>query len=250
MRTVYRTVFLMGMLLSPVLSAEAWDGVVDWAQRTALSTATSGVVNKVLVRAGDRVAKGDLLVQLEQRALRARVAQGKAEMKHKQLLRDEANKELERAEELYARTLLADHDLNLAKIEYASADAVYQRSRADYLLAQQQLAYSELHAPFDAVVLARLVQPSETVVTQLRAEPMLVIAAAGKRLARFTVSPGSDHSLSVGQKVVIEVSGKRYEGTVTSVERDSNGKTSGYRLEAEFDTDSDYAPGMALKVSR
>lgn len=245
MNRTLNTALLACALCVPGWASAAWDGVVDWAQRTALSTATSGVVEKVLVRAGDRVKKGDTLMQLEQRALRARMAQAMAELKHQKLLREEATRELQRSQELYDRTLLADHDLQLAKIADADAEASYQRSRAAYHQAQEDLNNSEIKAPFDAVVVTRMVQPAETVVTELRAEPMLVVAASGKMLVRFPLVAGDLASLSLGQEVIVEAMGQHYQGKIEAITQ-TEGKM---KAEAIFSVAGKIAPGSKATVS-
>jgi multidrug resistance efflux pump len=146
--------------------------------------------------------------------------------------------------------LLADHDLDLAKIEFARAEAAYQQSRAAYHRAQEKLNNSELHAPFDAVVVARRVQPAETVVSELRAEPMLVIAAADKMLARFSVPAGELSALSPGQKVIVEIAGNRYQAVVTAISLDASNKQGAFSAEAEFATEQRYLPGVPLTVSK
>ena len=246
-RVVYSGLLLLSALLSPPAMA-AWDGVVDWAQRTALSTATSGVVEKVQARPGDRVDKGQSLLQLEQRALQAGVARGKAAMAHHKLMLEEAERELVRAEELYARTLLADRDLNLATIDHAKADADYQQSRAEYEKALQRLRNSRIRAPFDAVVLERLVEPGQTVVSRLRVEPLLVVAAAGKSMVRFNVNADELDKLAPGTAVVVEAAGSRYKGRVEAqlLSQANDGEPAA--VEAIFDTDKRLLPGLRAKV--
>lgn len=246
-RTRFTGLLLLGVLLSSPAMA-AWDGVLDWAQRTALSTATSGVVEKVLASPGERVDKGESLLLLEQSALRAAVSKGKAAMAHHKLMLEEAQRELERTEELYARTLLADRDLNLAKIDHAKADANYQRSRAQYWQAVERLRNSHLRAPFDAVVLERRVEPGQAVVSRLRAEPQLIVAAAEKMTVRFSVNADELDKLAPGTAVVVEAAGSRYEGRVTAVllHKASVGKP--VAVEATFDTSRRLLPGTRAKV--
>lgn len=246
-RVVYSGLLLLSTLLSQPAMA-AWDGVVDWAQRTALSTATSGVVEKVQARPGDRVDKGESLLQLEQHALQAGVARGKAAMAHQKLMLEEAERELVRAEELYARTLLADRDLNLATIDHAKADAEYQQSRAEYEKALQRLRNSRIRAPFDAVVLERLVEPGQTVVSRLRAEPLLVVVAAGKRMVRFNVNADELDRLTPGTSVVVEAAGSRYKGRVESQLLTQAKDGEPVVVEAIFDTDKRLLPGLRAKV--
>lgn len=207
---------LFGMLSMPAVGA-SWGGVVDWAQRTEMGTPLSGVIAKVAVKQGESVKKGQLLLQLEQGALQARLAQRQAEMKHKELLKAEASKELERAEELYARTLLADHDLDVAKIAYAEAEAAYQASRAEYRQAREDFDNSALHAPFDAVVLTRHVQPAQTVISRCETQPLVTLASATHLRVRIFIEPDKRESLRSAGNVTVEVAGKSYPGKVDSI---------------------------------
>lgn len=249
MRRVMKAALLCYALSSPTLAMAAWDAVIDWAKRTELSTATDGVVETVSVKAGERVDKGTVLLKLEQRALRVKVGQGKSDVAHKSLLREEAERELERSKELYARTLLSEHDLNSAKIDFAAADAAYQQSRVMYHEALEALRNSELKAPFDAIVIARRVQPSQVVVTQLRVEPLLIVAAAEQRLARFQVTAAELSKLSPGKGVTVEFAGKRYSGTVESISLESPAKGGRFTVAVLFTTKQAALPGSAAKVS-
>ncbi len=248
------TGLLLGILLFPVTAGAAWDGVLDWARRTEMSTAASGVVEKVLVRAGERVKKNTVLLQLEQATLRARVRQAKAAVQHARLLRDEAERERDRAQELYDRTLLADHDLNVAKLTFAEADVSYQRASADFEAVEEGLRDSELRAPFDALILDRLVQPSQTVVNQLSAEPMLVVASSTEMLVRITVQADEIKQFAPGKKVVVKCEGKKYQGVVGSLRLDSQigsggSLSSGYTVEVLFATDANFLPGTSASVN-
>lgn len=207
---------LLGMISLPGF-ASSWDGVVDWTERTEMGTTVSGVVASVAVKEGDRVKKGELLLQLEQGALAARLAQRQAEMKHKEMMRAEARKELERAEELYARTLLADHDLDLAKIAYAEADAAYQASRANQLQARENLDNSSLRAPYDAVVLARNIRPSQTVISRCEAQPLLTLAPVAQMQVRIFVEAAELEGLRGNGGITVEVAGHSYPGQVNTI---------------------------------
>lgn len=245
---------VVGVLLSLCslsVSAAQWQGIIDWSQRTELSTAVSGVVSQVLVEPGERVKKGQLLLALEQRELKARLTQRKAEMKHQSLLRDEASKELERAKELYARTLLADHDLDLAKVAYAQADAAYKQSLADVREAEQALAHSQLKAPFNALVIARQVHPAQTVVSQCQAMPLLTLAAAGRMRVKFAVKADELSSIAIGTKATVEQAGKRYPATVKSIgfEPKAENGQKGYPVEVEFAVKFPLRAGLVATVS-
>ena len=65
-RDVVRTLVLVGRVRPP--------------SRTRVGATLAGTVDRVLVREGDRVEKGDLLVQLDDREARALVAQAQASL--------------------------------------------------------------------------------------------------------------------------------------------------------------------------
>lgn len=242
---------LLCLISLPGFAAQ-WNGIVDWSQRTELGSTVSGVVTSMPVKAGDRVKKGQLLLQLEQGALQARLAQGQAEMKHRELMLADASKELERAEELYARTLLADHDLDLAKIAHAEAEATYQASRAAYRQAREDLDNSSLRAPFDAVVLARHVQPAETVISRCQGQPLITLAASAQMRVKILVAAERLGDLDSNRAVTVEVAGQRYSGRVEAIsyEPETLNDTMRFPVDIAFASGDSLLIGQGAKVSQ
>ena len=243
---------LMFCLVSMPGVAAQWSGVVDWTQRTEMATTVSGVVTRVAVKAGERVKKGQLLLQLEQGALQARLEQRKAEMQHKELMLKEASKELERAEELYARTLLADHDLDLAKIAHAYADAAYRSSRADHPQAGEDLANSSLRAPYDAVVLSRNVQPAEAVVSRCQAQALLTLAPTETLRVRIYVDADKLPEFKINSPLMVEVAGQRYQGKVDAIayEPETFNESVRHQVDVVFSGGDVLLVGQNAKVSQ
>lgn len=222
-------------LLSSAAFAEAWDARLHWVQRTVLGTPVSGVIAEVSVRPGFRVQKGQMLVRLDTRPLQARIDGLEAERIGRTYDRDEARRELARTQELYDRTLLADHDLDLAKIVLANSEAMLKTTEAQLTQAQWELEYSQIRAPFDAWVLRRNAEPGQTVISNLQAEPLVVVARAGTMLARSMIDAERLSAIKEGQVVAVSVAGKRYQGHVQHVglEPGAEGK---YPIDVQFET--------------
>ncbi len=215
--------------------AEGLDARLQWAQRVALGTPVSGVIERVDAVPGQRVKRGQVLLALDARPLQARVTGLDAELVGRQHDLDEARRELERTQELYERTLLADHDLALAKIALAGAEATLKTTEARLTQARWELEYSRIRAPFAAWVLQRQAEPGQTVVSTLQAEPLLVVARAGVMLARAMIDADRLSSLKPGQKVDVKVAGRTHAGRVQAIglEPDGDGK---YPLDVQFDS--------------
>ena len=141
-------------------------GTVRARRRALLSPEVGGRVAFLGARAGDRVSKGQVLMRLQDRDLRASVAlaerdQETAEAQEKQACltaqlagRDlERNRELSRDKIVSVETLdqlQSRRDAAFAACEAARAGA--SRARAAVDLARAQLAKTILIAPFDGVV--------------------------------------------------------------------------------------------------
>lgn len=192
-------------------------GVVQWAQRVELGTPQSGNIVEVPVEAGEPVKKGQLLVQLEARALQAGVRRAEAEQANLKRARDEAQRELERAKELYERTLLSNHDLEQAKIAYAAANSRYQAASASLVEARLALEQSAIRAPFDGVVLQRHAEVGQTVVSNLQSVPLITLAATRQMRVQLQASQAQLATLAVGQSVTVESAGRRFKGSVSLI---------------------------------
>lgn len=232
-----RLLLLSWLLASPSMAAE-FTARLDWARRVELSTPVSGVIERVPVQAGQRVAAGDVLVELDQRLFQARLRRAKAELAKAKETRDEAVRELERTRELFDRTLLSVHDLQLAQIAATAAKADYRSAEASVTEAGLKLEYSQVRAPFDAWVVKVTAQQGETVVSRLEARTLVVVAPADRMRALAWVNQAQLEHISSGDPGEVVVAEDSYRGEVVSValEPDKGNEESPlYRMDVLFE---------------
>ena len=177
-------------------------GRVRAAASPQVGVTTAGIVQRVLVREGDRVSSGQLLVQLDDARARAAVtearamlasARGQAESQRGQSATAvrQTERDLERARTLHAAGALSARDLEEATRAAADARSVaeaanargaggafaeVERARAVIAAAEDQLANTRVSAPAAATVTARLVDPGDVVVP---GQPLLELATVG-----------------------------------------------------------------------
>lgn len=192
-------------------------GVIGWSQRVELGMLVSGVVEKVHVRPGQSVARGDSLVSLDGRRFKSEVARTLAGHRHAQALLEEAQREDERAIELYDRTVLSDFERNQALIALKGAQAHAQAARAAWLQARLDLERSVIRSPFDGVILAVDVAPGQTVVSDLQSSPMVTVADKALYLARAQVDIDQASRLATADVVRATVRGQDFEARIRHV---------------------------------
>ncbi len=215
-------------------AAESFPATLTWAHRVTLSTLVNGTVSAVPAEVGARVAKGEALVKLDPRRFDARLKEAQARVQSAEQKNKEAQRELERAQEMYDRTVLSDRDLQLAHIGAASATAGYRAAQAALVQAKLDKEYSTVTAPFDAIVLAVPAEVGQVVVAQLKPAPLVTIAAGDRMLARFPVQEADLTRLQAGRAAEVEVDGKRYPGTIRQIGLEPESAGGGYPVEVSF----------------
>lgn len=146
------------------------------ADKLELTTRVSGVVEAVLVKPGQRVKKGAVLLRLDKTVLQARLDEALAEFARAQADEADAKREQGRAQELYDRTVSSTSELEAAELRYARARAALTASRAHRVIAQKNLADAELRAPFDGVVSAVPGEPGTVVTADCQPKPLIVLS--------------------------------------------------------------------------
>ena len=215
-------------------NAAEYPAVLAWTQRVLLSTPVSGVVTSVPAVAGERVAEGQVLVQLDKRPFESALRKAGAQANKYRRNREEAQRELQRTRELYERTVISVHDLQVQEIAFAGADADYASARAELEAAQLHLEYATVKAPFAGLILEVSVASGETVVNTQQATPMVTLARDRPMVAQARVAAAAAGALSPGQSATVEVDGQTYPAKVVLIgaEADASGR---YELSVSFD---------------
>jgi len=210
---------------------------VDWGERYTISTPLAGVVREIAVRPGDLVERDQLLFTLDTRRLRAEARAVEAELERLRLDLSETDREVERAEELYDRTLIAMRELELARIQRAMAAARLARAQAEQQRLRVDLDDSRIRAPAAGRVLTVAVTLGEAISPALAPPVLATLGSTDPMRADATVDPDLAGSLQPGQTVGVEVgSGETYTGAISAVgwELEDIGFGPGYRVEVRF----------------
>ena len=220
-------------------------GDVSALQHARLAAGASGEVRRVLVRVGDYVKRGDLLVEVDPSVAAARVRAAAAS-------EQAGSAELERARRDAERLSVAGPDIAAAaEIEQATSErkrAVAERGRLEAAEAEAraQLGRHRVKAPFDGVVAARRVDPGDWVDPGV--EVIELIDDRGVEVLA-SVPPEVAHFLSVGDKATLALRGATTAATIRGIvpALDAESRTIRLRLVPDEPT-SWLLPGAAVDV--
>ncbi len=122
---------------------------IDATYRAQLSFQVGGEVEKLLVRMGQGVEKGEVLATLDPRDLQLALDAAQAQYAL-------AKTQWERAKSLYSKKLISTDSYDQKETQYKAALASFEQAKTD-------LSYTKIQAPFDGVVSYTYVKPYQVV---------------------------------------------------------------------------------------
>jgi RND family efflux transporter MFP subunit len=139
----------------------AADAVIEAVRQATVAAQLSGAVTQILVDAGDRVKKGQVLARIDTRETDAQVAAGRASVAQADAQLTQARLSRERTQSLLEKNFVSRAALDQAESNYKAAQAAADAARAGSTQADTARTYAELRSPIDGVVTRRLMEPGE-----------------------------------------------------------------------------------------
>ncbi len=253
MRYFLNSIGLTGLaflfILNPAYAKEELTAVVDWAQRVDLTIPVEGIVSKVWVNTGQKVKKGQVLVELDKRIVRANLRQAKANVAGLQASYEETKRELARAQELYDRTVLSDHDLQVAKNNEVIAKSKLELAKSKYVKAQVELEYTSLRAPFDSIILRRSVEVGKAIIKLQSYDTLITLASSEKYLASAALSQSQSALVDIGDTVRVVNNKQSYSAKIVAIEYADVNAAEQLLLVVEFSSnEKNLHAGTAVKI--
>ena len=185
-----------------------------------VGSSVSGVVMRLHVQIGDHVNKGQLLAEVDSRALIARRDADAAALHVAQANLDYAQVDLGRKRQLSAAQIISRSELDLAEKAVAVAEQQRDQSRATLADSTTQLGYSQIFAPISGIVSTVTTQEGETVAASFAAPTFVTLLDLTKLEMWAYVDETDIGHIRMGQQAHFTVDTYRdheFLGTVTSI---------------------------------
>lgn len=197
-------------------------GSIQPERRADLRAEVAAVVLQVLKENGEPVRKGDVLVRLDETAIRDSVNSADEATRAAQQTLEQAERMFQRQKTLRASGMISTQSLEDAEIRRNNATSDLAAARARSVSAHQQLTRTVVRAPFDGIVSERKVSNGDT--AQIGKELIKVIDPASMRFEGL-VSADKVSVVKVGQPVLFRVNGypgQNFSGKVKRVDPAAN----------------------------
>ena len=197
-------------------------GSIQPERKADVRAEMSALVLQVLKENGDVVRKGDVLVKLDESAIRDSLNSAEAAARSSSLALEQAERQVTRMKTLRASGMTSVQAMDDADMRRNSASSEVAAARSRAAAARLQLAHTLVRAPFDGVVSDRKVSAGDT-------------ASPGKELVKIIdttsmrfegrVSADRISLVKVGQPVAFKINGypgQEFRGVVKRVDPAAN----------------------------
>lgn len=179
-------------------------GSIQPERKADLRAEVPTVVMAVLKENGQTVQRGDLLVRLDDTAIRDGLVSAQEAERAASQAYDQSQRQAQRMKTLREQGMASTQQLEDADIRRNTTQSDLSAARARLVSARQQLQRTEVRAPFDGIVAERKVSAGDT--AQVGKELLKVIDPRSLRFDGL-VSSDAIQSVQVGQNVSFRVNG-------------------------------------------
>ncbi len=227
---------------APVATAQVtqqpvfYEAVGTVTARTASTVAGKlmGVVRAVHVREGDMVKQGDLLVTLDERQVKAQLAQAQANAQV-------AAKEYRRYQQLLREQSASQQEFDRAEARHREAQAA-----ADAARVSQKDAL--VRAPYDGRVVAKMINPGDLASP---GTPFLTIEQEGLFCADLVLPERHIQAVKLGLEVKVVVpamNGEAFTGEVGRIVPFADARSRSFQVKVRMPEGPDFKSGMFARV--
>ena len=236
-----RTVEAALTATGPVIS-----GSLQPERRADLRAEVGATVQQVLRDNGEAVRAGDLIVRLDDTAIRESLVSAEEAVRAATQALEQTERQVSRLRTLQGQGMTSMQALEDAEVRRNNANSELVAARARVATARQQLRRTEVRAPFAGVVSGRQVSAGDT--AQVGRELVKVIDPGSLRFDGL-VSADRLQELKVGQAVNFRVNGfgdRVFTGQVRRIDSAANATTRQVAVQVAFSAGAD---GEAPRVA-
>jgi macrolide-specific efflux system membrane fusion protein len=207
-RDIGSTVIATG-IIKPMVGAEV-----------KIGSRISGVVKKLKANIGDYVQAGQIIAELDDAELQAKLNQNVAALNKAKADYEYAQLNIERQKSLLQQNFISQQQVDIAETSFKVAEAQLKQAEANVDFAKVQLSYTKIFATTSGVIASVSTQEGETVSASL-ASPTFVSIIDLKRLEVNAYVDETDiGKIKVGQEASFTVdtySDSDFRGKITAI---------------------------------
>jgi len=189
-----------------IVHAVNGSGIIQPEIEVKISATISAWITDITVEEGDYVKKGQHLISLDQKQVRASYNQAKSSIKSAQASLMQVQAQKERSETLFENNLISQQELEAITAQYQLAESQLEQARAQLTSQEDQLAKTRIMAPQSGTVAKINKEVGEMALgSMFQADVLMIVADLDKMEVVVDVNENDVVSIAVGDTTKIEI---------------------------------------------
>jgi len=220
-----------------------YTGTLEAWTKINITPETGGKIARIHVQEGDRVAKGQLLAELETASIRLQLKQAEAGVAVAEAAYADALRNKDRMDRLIKEQAVSEQQREKIQLAFDAASAQLEQARAGLNLAQHALDVSIMTAPFAGVIASKNAEVGDVINPMMGgfgggAGGVLTLMDYDRVKAVIAVSSEDIGRIRKGQAAILRVGafpGRDFPGAVRIVNLTADPLNKKFSVEAVFD---------------
>jgi len=216
-------------------------------QSGVVAARIAGAISQMHVQVGDRVEEGDLLAEIVADGLKWEVRRREAALKRAEAELAIRRNEMDRLRRLRNSAAFQQSRYDDKRLEVATLESSVIEAKADLALAELDLDYANIRAPYNGTVTLRYTEAGAYV--SLGA-PVIALVNDQALEAEADVPSDRMQGLTIGRKITVEIAGTKAPATVRALIAEENPltRTRAVRFTLEGTISSFFTPNQTAIV--
>ena len=229
-----------------------YTGTLEARTKVNITPEVGGKIARIYVQAGDRVAKDQLLAELETESTRLQLKQAEAAVAVAEASKADALRNKERMDRLIKENAVSEQQREKVQLAFEAASAQLEQARAGLNLARHALDVSLMKAPFAGVIASKNAEVGDVINPMMGgfgggAGGVLTLMDYSRIKITVAVSPQDVARIRRGQEAVLIVAslpGREFRGAVSVVNLTADPLSKKFEVEVAIDNpDGTLRPG-------
>jgi len=186
-------------------------GTVQATRQANVSSRVMGPVVALKVHSGDKVAKGQLLLEIQPETSEGQLAQAQGALAQARAALTLAERNYRRYEALHAEKAASDLELDMARMQFDQASGAVTQAEGAVRAASSVAKEAEVRAPFAARVIDTLIEVGDMAAP---GRPLVRLESLEGHQLWLIVREADSHRVEIGQEVDIRLDSRPDLGVV------------------------------------
>ncbi len=214
----------------------SFSGKLEADKQSNLSTRVMGQIDRIYVKPGQKVKKGDLLIQIRNQDILAKKAQVEASKLEAQSAFENAEKDLKRFEALHASNSASDKEMDDIRTHYKMARARLAAVAEMEKEVEETMRYASIRAPYSGIVTSKFVHEGDMANPGM---PLLSLESPSEWNVVARVPEAEIAQVQINESVKVKLNALDVELSGQIVEVNPSSTNSGNQYEAKILLDSE-----------